>query len=439
MRNLSIFLYEWKHFTRNPFKIIAVILFALAGIYGLHNGQHLYDNQMEEIGKIQQKQLDEKAEILAYYDEGQKGPKEKPWVDLTQPMWANYYTPNYSLKVPSPVMVYAIGQAELYGFYKKVTFFASPYDADMAEEIANPERLQTGTLDFAFAVLFLLPLLLLILVYNLKSTEAEQGFLPLIEVQVASKNTWLLWRMAFYLVLSGFVLIGLLIYGTMLTPVFETAGNAFLQLFLYSFLYFICWAIIYFLILKSGNRILGNTLTMIGIWLLFAFVIPATVQQVVSIKKTANLMTDFIDVDRDQKKALFAQPDSVLQNKLDATYPQIVKSRVYGDSTKRKLAMSRTDFALVNGLKKESIEKIEADNEEKNRLVENTFWFNPVSFFQNKFNRISRTHFDDYQKYRHDIQNLVDKQATLLVLDTWNEVTVDKEKYMEYLEVLGGK
>jgi hypothetical protein len=30
MRNLNIFLYEWKHFVRSPFKIVALFLFILA-------------------------------------------------------------------------------------------------------------------------------------------------------------------------------------------------------------------------------------------------------------------------------------------------------------------------------------------------------------------------------------------------------------------------
>ena len=60
-------------------------------------------------------------------------------------------------------MVYSLGQAEQYGYYKRVTLFSSPYDADLSEELANPERLQTGTLDFAFVLLFLSPLLLLAL------------------------------------------------------------------------------------------------------------------------------------------------------------------------------------------------------------------------------------------------------------------------------------
>ena len=74
---------------------------------------------------------------------------------------------------------------------------SSPYDSDMTKEIANLERLQIGTLDFAFSLIFLLPLLLIILLHNLRSMEAEQGFLNLIEIQVSSNNTWICQRCFF--------------------------------------------------------------------------------------------------------------------------------------------------------------------------------------------------------------------------------------------------
>ena len=51
MKNISLFLYEWKHFTRSPFKIIALILFVLASVYGLHNGAALYQKQQAEVKK----------------------------------------------------------------------------------------------------------------------------------------------------------------------------------------------------------------------------------------------------------------------------------------------------------------------------------------------------------------------------------------------------
>jgi len=430
MKSLNIFMYEWKHFIRNPFKIVAVLLFVIAGIYGLHNGQDLYQNQMAEIEKIQEKVEEEKQKYLTQYEEGKLTDEDRPWIDMGTPFWAIWWTPTYHFKTPSPAMVYSIGQAEQYGFYKRVTFWASPYDADMAEEIANPERLQTGTLDFAFALLFLLPLLLLILLYNIKSAEAEQGFLPLIEVQTASKNSWLPARMAFYFLLVAVVTLVLLVYGAMLTDVFTTAGGAFGQMLIYSLLYLVFWSLIFFFILKKGKSILGNTLQMVGVWLLFAFVVPASVHQIVSIAKPANLMTDFIEV-RDKQQDLYAN-DSLFQQKLIDLFPEIVKSPVYQDSTKINLARNQSASAMVNELKKESIQPIEAESREKNKLIQATYWFNPVTFFQNKINSIAQTHYADYQRYRSDIQALIDKRTALLVKELWNDAKVDKKKYLEY-------
>ena len=333
-------------------------------------------------------------------------------------------------------MVYSIGQAEQYGFYKKIRPWASPYDADMAREIANPERLQVGSLDFNFVLLFLLPLLLLILLYNLKSAEAEQGFLPLIEVQTTSKNAWLLSRMLFYFILVGLILMALLFYGAMLTNVFETASADFGKMLFTTLLYLTFWSVLYFFILKGGKSILGNTLKMTGIWLFFAFIIPATVHQYVSIVKPANLMTELIDANRDKVWEIYDEPESVIQPQLNQLYPEIVGSPVLKDSTKRDETRRATTVALVNEFKKESIELIEQENAQKNRMISHSFWFNPVSFFQNRLNRIAQTHYDNYNQHREDIQRLTDKCLKKMVLDSWHDVKVDKQKYIEYNEML---
>ncbi|MEL6864070.1 MAG: hypothetical protein AAFP19_06615 [Bacteroidota bacterium] len=338
--------------------------------------------------------------------------------------------------MPSPLLVYSMGQAEQYGFYKKVTFWASPYDSDMTKEIANPERLHIGTLDFSFVLLFLLPLLLLILLYNLQSLESEQGFLPLIEVQLASKNSWLLTRVGFYMALLFGVIIGLLLYGATLTNLFSFGEHAFGQIFLYSFVYLLFWSLLYYLILRGGKDIMGNTLKMVGVWLILSFIIPAAVHQWVSIEKPANLMTDLIDAKRDKRQQLYDLPDSVFQAKLDTLFPEIVNSPIAKDSVQRDEAYSSSSSALVNALMKSSIAPIEADNDSKNKLISSTYWFNPITFFQNRFNSIAQTHYNNYQRYRDEIQTLIDHQIRIMVLDTWYAVEVDKKKYLEYQELL---
>jgi ABC-2 type transport system permease protein len=432
MKILSIFLYEWKHFIRSPFKIVALFLFIIASLYGLHNGATLYQKQRAEIEKINQKAEEQKQKIIAYYDKGEKSPPNRPWIDFTTPFWAIWNVPTYHFKMPSPAMVYSIGQAEQYGFYKQISVWASPYDADMAEEISNPERTQTGTLDYSFALLFLLPLLLLILIYNIKSAESEQGFLPLIYVQTASKNKWLLARVLFYVALLTIINLALLLYGAILTGVFETAKDAFGLMLLYTVVYLLFWSILYFIILKSGKTIIENSLKMVGVWLLVTFIMPATVHQWVSISKPINLMTDFIDAQREGPEERFEQADSLKLQQLFSLYPELENSALAKDTTQQNTLLSFCASAVENDFKKKAVLPISKENNSKNTLIRQTYWFNPLTFFQNQINTISQTHYDDYENYRNEIQYLIDKRINTMVLDIWNDVKVDKPKYIDY-------
>ncbi|MEO0581577.1 MAG: hypothetical protein AAF135_05090 [Bacteroidota bacterium] len=436
MKNMTTFLYEWKHFVRSPFKMLALLLFIVASVYGLHKGAHVFQKQRAEVAKMKQKVEEERQIYLSAYQEGLFVPEDRPWVDMRTPLWAIEYAWVYHYKVPSPAMVYSIGQSEQYGFIKKITRWASPYDTDLAEEIANPERLQTGTLDFSFALLFLSPLLLLVLVYNIQSMETEQGFMPLIEVQNGSKRSWLVSRMMFYVLLLCLVNVLLISYGATLTGVEIASSLALGQVILYSFAYVAFWSLLYFLILQGGKSISENTLKMVGMYLIFAFIIPATVSQYLSIRRPASLMTAFLDAKLDKRWDIWDQPTYDRQAQLVELFPEIADSPLLRDTTKLDRAIRESTSALENQLQKASIRPVEEENEAKNTFIKRTFWFNPVSFFQNRFNSVAQTHYDDYQNYRDEIQQLVDVQIQVLILDMWADKKVDEEQYVKYYEIL---
>lgn len=274
------------------------------------------------------------------------------------------------------------------------------------------------------------------MLYNLKGAETEQGFLSLIEVQVGSKNGWLLSRMAFYTVLVLGVNVLLMLYGASLTDVFTAASQDLGAMMFYVTIYLLFWAVIYFFSLQRGKNIMSNTLMMMSVWVILTFIIPATVHQWVSIKYPANLMTDFIDATRDNRQKIYDQADSLIQDQLIVLFPEIVSSAVANDEAKKNIAMNRSVSALANELMKRSVVAIEAKNQEKNKLVSNSYGFNPISFFHNQLNSIAQTHYNDYQEYRNEVQSLVDKQIRTMVLDIWNDVEVDKAKFLEYRETL---
>lgn len=431
MKSLKIFIYEWKHFIRNPFKSIALLLFIIASIYGLHNGAELYEKQNSEIARVSEKIDEQKKSLLAHYENNEKGPKSKPWIDLTSPYWAIYSSPNYHFKKPSPAIVYNIGQTEQYGFYKAINTSSTPYDADMTKEISNPERIQSGSLDFAFSILFLLPLLLLILLYNIKGQEAEQGFLPLVFVQTASKNWWIFSRVAFYTGLLLFTLFGLMLYGAFLTNVFEEI-SLFWSIFLWVGLYLLFWVVLFYIILKYGKNTISNTLQMIGIWLLVTFIIPATIQQWISIEKPTNLMIDIIDAKREKTGEILAQSDAAIYEQLFELYPSLKQTKTATDSVRFKKIKRSSIRPLINETLKNAIADIEKDNQAKNKLISKSYLFNPLTYFQNKLNLLSKTHFDNYQTYRDEIQELVDIRVKVMIFDLWKDIKVDKNKFLEY-------
>ena len=59
---------------------------------------------------------------------------------------------------------------------------------------------------------------------------------------------------------------------------------------------------------------------------------------------------------------------------------------------------------------------------------------NPVTTFQNEMNSIAETDFYAYRDYRTRIQEMIDKKIELILEDTWNNVTVDKNRYSEYVK-----
>ncbi|MFN9501878.1 MAG: DUF3526 domain-containing protein [Chryseotalea sp.] len=435
MKYLSVLFFEWKHFVRNPFKVIAWVLFVAAAIYGLHNGASLFNKQQKEIEAIYKKVKEQHEKNIDYYQKGIKSPPDRPWVDNTTPFWAIWNLPTYHIKQPETTMVYSIGQAEQFGFYKQISVWASPYDADMAEEIANPERLQVGTLDFSFVILYLTPILLLLFVYNIKSTESEQGFLHLVQVQWgANIQAWLIARIAFYLLILLLTLTLLIVYGATLTKAISFAPEKVFQTLLICFLYSTGWLILYTIIIRYGTTLVSNTLQMIGLWLLFAFIIPSIVLQNISINKPVNLMLTFIDAQRDGREKIFAQADSVIDKQLFTLYPQIENSPMAKDSISRILARNFSASALVNHQLKQIIEEINNENESKNSIISSTYWFNPVTFFQNTLNHVSGTHYANYQHYRHQIQQLIDVRVATLTNDIWFNATVDLKKYQQYTQ-----
>ena len=431
---LDILKFESFHLINSPYKIISILLYAISILYGCQTGYDLFKKHNIEIKSIKSKNADFEKKMLVQYDEIEQGLIEKPRRDPTIPYWAIWNTPSYALKSPSPMIVFSTGQAEQYGYYKKVTNWSTVFDNDLAEEIANPERLALGTLDFSFVLLFLTPILLIILLFNIGGLEKDNGFDKLIYLNDFSKKSWLITRFSYYFLVLFTLICFLLIPYAVLSGVFTNELMSFFTLMVLIFLYIFLWVSIFYFINYWGKGSVDQAIKMISVWVALSIIMPGLFHQITSIKFSTNYMVDFLDVARDQRYEIFDMSTDTLQNELLESFP-VLKSSVYAqDTTINKGIVNRSISGLVNILNKKAAGKIEKESELKNNFVRSTLLLNPIMYFQNKINEVSNADYYAYRLYRENIQNSIDKKIELILRDTWNKEEVDKERYIEYLQ-----
>jgi len=433
-KSILIIRSEYIHFIRSPFKIISLALFIFSVIYGFQNGLNLFEKQNIEIERIGTSNKEFISKMITQFESIEDGTLEIPRRDPRSPYWAIWNTPSYAFKNPSSMMVFSLGQAEQYGFYKKVTNWSTPFDSDMVEEIANPERLVIGTLDFSFVLIYLLPILIIILLFNVGGLEKDLNFQKLIFLNNVSKKKWLFSRFFFYFAFVNIFLFLLMFTYAIIAGVFQNEAFKFLILLLITSLYILFWFFIFYFINYFGKQSSDQALKMISTWLLLCIIIPGAIHQISSIKYPVNYMTEYIDVDRDKSNTIFNLPNDTLKLRLLGEFPFLRETFFASSLDTDKSFINRSISGLINGENKIITKKIEDSNEEKNKFIKSFYPISPILFFQNKINSLTSTDYYSYYSYRNLIQSIIDKKINTILKDTWNDVTVNKEIYIKYTE-----
>ena len=425
---------EFAHFKRSPFKVISLILFLMAIVYGCQNGYDLLKRHDAEIMSIKSINEDSINKAIIQFEEIEKGTIDKPRRDPTVPYWAIWSTPSYAFKYPSPMMVFSLGQSEQYGYYKRVTNWSTIFDSDLAEEIANPERIAIGTLDFNFVLLYLSPILMIILLFNIGGLEKDLKFDQLIYLNNITKKDWLLSRFTFYYLIIFCSIFCLMVPYALASQVFQYEMSQFFNLIILISLYILLWTALFYFINFFGKGSSDQAIKMISIWLTFCIIIPGAIHQISSLKYPTNYMTDYLDVSREQESEIFKLPADTSRIKLLENFPRLKNTLYAADTSINKSIINRSLSGLVNILNKNVGYKIENSNEEKNEFINKFSMVNPIVFFQNKVNQITKTDYYAYKNYRSDIQEMIDKKINLILDDTWDKIVVDKERYVQYVE-----
>ena len=431
---LEIFLFEYKHFIRSKAKLYSFLFFTGLCLLSIFNGYQNLEKQKSTILEIKKNEQKEIDKMLTWYDEKISGPDDRSWVDISNPYWSIVYTPHFVIKEPSKLFPLGIGQSDQFGYYKKINRWSSVYDPDLVEETSNYEKLVNGNIDFSFLIFFLLPILIIILTYNINSFEREFSFDKLIKVQSSSINRWLISRLLFYLILI-LMTVNLLILSVWFIQDNFANFQDYTNLILIANIYIFSFSFVFYWFNKFASNTRFVAFKMITIWLIVCVIIPGSVHQYASYRYSANYMTDFIDANRKETYDLFKLGEEEIYEKIISIYPDVADLDSIDNNLKNQ-SIRRSISVIANKMNIDAIKQIENQNQKKNSLIKSTYFYNPLSYVQNLWNSYTSTDYNSYKKFHNDIQNALTIRNKLILYQLFSNSKVDKEVYLNYLKKL---
>ena len=254
--------HEWKLLTASAVMRLVLIVFflvigaaTLLGTARAARDRQTYDVFQQRAAQQRAQPLSLRADVVA---------NEKGWLAVVP---------------PAPLAALAVGQSDVYPSYLRIT--ARNLDALVTgDQIEHPLAVASGHLDLAFVVLFLYPLLIFAVSFDLTATERDRGTLRMVLAQPVSLREVVAGKMIARVVLLAIpiavipVVIGSVWFATAEFVVWTVAV----------LVYGLIWHGLALIVNARGWSAPANALVLAGVWLMFAMVGPATINLLIAVR-----------------------------------------------------------------------------------------------------------------------------------------------------------
>lgn len=239
-----------------------------------------------------------------------------------------YYLRFTLIKKPENISAISIGQSDVNPLLQAVTIRAlegQKYDTDFE----NPSLLMSGNLDLGFVIIYLFPLVLIAMTFNLYSEEKELGTWRILAAQTSGKAQFLFKKLLVRILFVFAVLIFLMVLASTILQIPMNAN--FWAIFLLSVLYILFWSALCFWMVSFLKNSSFNALALISIWVVLTILFPALVNNYVINTYQVPEALDAMVEQRDGYHEKWDMKKDITMNGFIGSYPQFIKYEVPED------------------------------------------------------------------------------------------------------------
>lgn len=429
--------FEWKQLWRSSVLRALILIVFGAGIYGIYFGKFEIEKQNDRIQEVKVYERTQFDSLLLWssLDTSIVANKAKYEQALspTGKGWKKHFT-FYMVNKASDVSGLCLGQRDLFPVYYAINV------GDLARqmntgELANPMKLFSGNFDLSYVFVFLFPLLVIALLYNLYAGEQEGGTLSLLQSQSTPVNLILISKGLLRMSIIGGISFLLLVLAFVIQGIsFVDNGDTFLYWISIVFGYCLFWAIVMGGVIwlrksSSMSAILG-----LGIWLLLTIVTPALINIFVSAKVPSPERSELKHTIRTLNNEIWEKPKSFVWEQYYKDNPK----HKDGDTTNFK-KWYYASFTLLDKEVEVLNDSFEKQIREQNSLLNQWSWLAPAALVHETLSSLSRTdrqsHLDFLEEVKVNHQQLKEIYYDHIFSDKFFS-TEDLKKLEKNLNVL---
>ena len=402
---------ELRNLMRSPLRLLTLVLVLSVGYFVIAQGQKDVSRWNESIDKGLEAQNKSLEEARGYFARGVNGPAERPWINLRQNRYQDYYAAVRLARAPAPLAGMAFASAESGAVTMQLNRFADPMLAQ-GNKIENPALAAAGGLDLVTVLSLLIPLLILALGVEVGGYERSTGLLPLVRVQTGRDRSWIWARcLAVGLIAAA---VGLTLAGIAVTVAGAGLWDA-IPLCALIIAYVGVWtALLAAIALRARNPSHGA----VGLgtaWIVLCVLVPS-----LGVERSAALAADDFALDltveaREEKGAVYEKEEEELYATVSARFPALIGKEPEPRSS--GVSAAREGVRLIN--LEERMAEREEHSQSHTKLVK---WMNlasPTLAFSHALEGLAGRGPDAAQGFRQAMVEGLSKRAELSIAANW--------------------
>jgi ABC-2 type transport system permease protein len=315
-----------------------------------------------------------------------------------------------------------VGQSDIY----PPVLAVRPSDRELLSSVepnGNPLKLLIGHFDLAFVVLFLYPLFILAVSFDLLASEREQGTLALIGSQPVSIRALLFGKVAARALLTVATTLICALIGFLLTGTVTSGPDAALRLlfwFVAVAVYGAVWFGLAVWINSWGRGSLFNALSAVSCWLLATFLVPAflviTAEKLYPLPRSAELAAVRREADfeaNERRNRMSPEEQQALISGFIESNPELQQPGAWNDKGKSQLFIYAQRQATAHRVDPQ-VQRVAGQRKRQAAFVRSLTWLSPALLLQGVLYDLAgtgpgrREHFiDEAARYQRDFERFL--------------------------------